>query len=42
MLQPDRVAIDADKRRSAVGQLDPCQLDRAKAAAEQLRHRGSI
>jgi hypothetical protein len=40
--EPDRVAIDADERRCAVGQFDPRQLGHAKAADEELRHHSSI
>jgi hypothetical protein len=40
--EPDRVAIDADERRGAVGQLDLRQLDHAKPADDELRHCSSI
>jgi hypothetical protein len=41
VLKSDRVAIDADERRGAIRQLDPRQLDHAKAATEELHHRSS-
>jgi hypothetical protein len=39
--EPDHVAIDADKRRRTVGQLDARHLDHANTAAKKLRHRSS-
>jgi hypothetical protein len=35
--EPDCVAIDAEQRRDTVGQIDPRQLDHAKAAGEELQ-----
>jgi len=37
----DEIAVDADERRGAVGELDGLDLDQAAAATEKLGHRSS-
>ena len=37
--QADEIAVDADERRRAVGELDGLDLDQAAATTEKFNHR---